>query len=130
MAYRKSVVKLRTKITVLMCLVVALALLTANFMVGERVEQNTERSLAEKATDISRIVARSAVVIEGLAGLRPASEIQSFAEDIRHVTNVEFIVVFDMNGIRKSHPDVTKIGLPFVGGDEGGRQRGRVIVVH
>lgn len=39
-------------------------------------------------------------------------------EQARVKTNVEYIVVMDMNGIRYSHPDKNKIGERFVGGDE------------
>lgn len=39
-------------------------------------------------------------------------------EKARIKTNVEYIVVMDMNGIRYSHPDKNKIGNRFVGGDE------------
>lgn len=39
-------------------------------------------------------------------------------EKARVKTNVEYIVVMDMNGIRYSHPDKNKIGEKFVGGDE------------
>lgn len=39
-------------------------------------------------------------------------------EKVRLKTNVEFIVVMDMNGIRYSHPVKSKIGEKFIGGDE------------
>jgi len=39
-------------------------------------------------------------------------------EKIRLKTNVDFIVVFDMNRIRLTHPNEENIGLKFVGGDE------------
>lgn len=39
-------------------------------------------------------------------------------EKARVKTNVEFIVVMDMNGIRYSHPVKSKIGEKFRGGDE------------
>jgi CitB family two-component system sensor histidine kinase MalK len=115
----KTVLKLRTKITLLVFVVVALALFTANLVISEKVEENTERSQAEKAADIARIIARSSVVINGLTGKGSAAEVQAFTEEIRQVTNVEFIVVMDMNSIRLSHPNIGRIGEPFVGGDEG-----------
>jgi len=114
----KPVIGLRTKITVLVCGVVAVALLVTNILISADVSSSTQRALDEKARDIARIVARSQVVIEALSGQRNETEIQSFAEEIRNVTNVEFIVVIDMNSIRKSHPDETKVGQTFVGGDE------------
>lgn len=119
MASKRLVLQLRTKITLLVCVVVALALLAANAVISGQVEQETQKSLAEKATDIARIVARSAVVIEGLTGQRRADDVQAFTEDIRQATNVEFIVVLNMNGIRLSHPESSRIGQHFVGGDEG-----------
>jgi two-component system CitB family sensor kinase len=39
-------------------------------------------------------------------------------ENARIKANVEYIVVMDMNGIRYSHPDKSKIGEKFIGGDE------------
>lgn len=118
-AAKRLVLKLRNKITLLVCIVVALALFTANIVISEKVAQNSETSLAEKAADIARIISRSNVVIEGLSGQRNAAELQAFSEEIRGVTSVEFIVVLDMKGIRMSHPNTSRIGQPFVGGDEG-----------
>jgi two-component system, CitB family, sensor histidine kinase MalK len=57
-------------------------------------------------------------VIETLNGTRNENEIQTFTNEIRELTNVEFIVVMDMNGIRKSHPNKAILGKHFVGGDE------------
>jgi CitB family two-component system sensor histidine kinase MalK len=108
--------------------VVVLALLTANIVVTEKVEENTERALAEKAADIARIVSCSPVVIEGLTGRRSTEEVQDFTEEIRRMTGVEFVVVFDMQGIRMSHPNTSRIGHPFVGGDEGAVLQGREYV--
>lgn len=115
---KKYFVNLQTKITLLVCGVVAIALLVTNIFISADVASITQNSLAEKAADVARIVAHSPVVIESLSGQRSETEIQTFANDIRIVTNVEFIVVLDMKGIRKSHPDNSRLGQHFVGGDE------------
>ncbi len=112
------IIGLRTKITLLVCGVVAIALLVTNILISADVSANMQKALDVKATDIARIVARSQLVIEALSGQRDESEIQLFAEEIRNVTKVEFIVVMDMNSVRKSHPDESRIGQKFVGGDE------------
>lgn len=109
---------LQTKITMLVCGVVALALLVTNIHLSGKIATNTQNNLAERATDIARIVAHSPLIVEALTGLRDESHIQNYTSEIRSVTNVEFIVVMDMQGIRKSHPNVDKIGQRFVGGDE------------
>lgn len=109
---------LRTKIAVLICGVVAMALLVTNVLISADVSANRQDALEDKARDIARIVATSQIVIAGLSGYGDEKQIQSYAEQIRQVTGVEFIVVMDMNSIRKSHPDASKIGQKFVGGDE------------
>lgn len=48
----------------------------------------------------------------------PIDLLNSEIEKARIKTNVEFIVIMDMNGIRYSHPDKSKIGERFAGGDE------------
>jgi two-component system, CitB family, sensor histidine kinase MalK len=115
----KPLFNLRTKITVFACGVVALALLVTNLLLTPSIVSGVENNIAENATDIARIMAKSPVIVEGLSGLRDESEIQKYAEDIRKATNVEYIVTMDMQGVRKSHPDITRIGQRFVGGDEG-----------
>lgn len=51
---------------------------------------------------------------------RPNGEevIQPIAERIRVSTNVDYIVILDMNRIRYSHPSESRIGQVFEGGDE------------
>lgn len=114
----KPFFNLQTKIIVLVCSVVALALLAVNILITDSVAGGVESSIGENAADIARIMARSSIVVEGLAGQRDERDIRNFAGEIRRVTNVEYIVVMDMNGIRKSHPDASMIGKHFVGGDE------------
>ncbi|BBB90775.1 DcuS/MalK family sensor histidine kinase [Methylomusa anaerophila] len=125
MRLNKPRFKLRTKITILVCGVVALSLLVTNLLISSQIATATQQSLTEKATDIARMVAHSAIVVEALNGQRDQGEIQALAIELQRLTNVEFIVVIDMNRIRKSHPDVTKIGQSFVGGDEAAVLEGR-----
>ena len=115
----KPFFSLQTIMTLLVCGVVALSLLVTDVLISQRIADNTQKNLEAKATNIARIVAHSPLVIEALNGQRDETEIQPFANDIRQITSVEFIVVMDMNGVRKSHPNINKVGQPFVGGDEG-----------
>lgn len=115
---------LQTIMTLLVCGVVALSLVVTDSLISQKVADNTQQNLADKAMTIARIVAHSSLVNEALNGQRAETEIQPFANDIQKITAVEFVVVMDMKGIRKSHPDVTKIGQPFVGGDEGAALQG------
>lgn len=122
---RKKPIRLETTITLLVCSVVALSLLVTHFLISEKIENNTRNNQAEKATSIARMVAHTPLVIEALNGQRNEKEIQAFANEIRHVTGMQFVVVMDMKGIRKSHPDPSKVGHHFQGGDEEAVLQGR-----
>ena len=78
------------------------------FLISHNVERTTEESQAEKAKTIARIVANDSIVIDGLAGKVDTSLIQVYTNKILKNTDVQFIVVMDMNGIRKSHPNPQK----------------------
>ncbi|WP_242145028.1 MULTISPECIES: sensor histidine kinase [unclassified Bacillus cereus group] len=112
-------------ITLLVCTVVVLSLLVTDILISHHVERTTEESQAEKAKIIARIVAHSPIVLDGLTGRKDAVEIQTYTNRLLKNTDVQFIVVMDMNGIRKSHPNPQKIGHHFVGGDEGTVLKGK-----
>lgn len=116
---KKGKLSLQSVIIIFVCLVVAFSLLITDILISSRVASGTEQSQAEKARNVARMVAHSPIVIDAMSGKRDQKEIQTFANEICKVTNVYFVVVMDMNGIRKSHPDPKKIGKRFVGGDEG-----------
>jgi CitB family two-component system sensor histidine kinase MalK len=108
---------LQTKVILLVCGVVALALLAANALITNSVESNVRTALGQKAMNVCRIVTHSPIVISGLTGSDNGS-IQGYTNMILDAVNVEFIVVFDMQGIRKSHPDTNLLGKHIMGGDE------------
>ncbi|MDR7001167.1 DcuS/MalK family sensor histidine kinase [Neobacillus niacini] len=114
----KTKIRLQAVITLMVCVVVVLAFLVTDLLITYRISSQTEENQADKATHIAKIVAQTPLVIDGLTGKADEKEIQRFANEIRQSTQVDFIVVMDMNGIRKSHPNQNEIGKHFVGGDE------------
>lgn len=114
----KKYLSLHTAVVLFVCFVVILAFSVTGFLISEEVADQTRDELAEKTMNVARMVGHSPLVIQGLENKRDQDDIRTFAEKIRKLTDVRFIVVFDMNGIRKSHPDEWKIGRHFVGGDE------------
>ena len=95
-----------------------MSLLATDLLISAKVSISTEKNLADKASNIAHIVANSPTIIEALSGKRDEKDIQELSNRIRKLSNVEFIVVTDMEGIRKSHPEVDKLGKHFVGGDD------------
>lgn len=125
MKKRKRLWNLWKTITLLVCTVVIFSLLVTDILISHNVERTTEDSQAEKAKTIAQIVANDSIVIDGLVGKADTSAIQTYTNRILKNTGVQFIVVMDMNGIRKSHPDPQKIGHHFIGGDEGPVLKGK-----
>ncbi|HDR3887283.1 TPA: two-component system sensor histidine kinase DcuS [Bacillus cereus] len=125
MRKRKKLWNLWKTITLLVCTVVIFSLLVTDILISHNVERTTEESQAEKAKTIAHIVANDSVVIDGLIGKADTSAIQTYTNRILKNTGVQFIVVMDMDGIRKSHPNPQKIGHHFVGGDEGTVLKGK-----
>lgn len=119
MKSQQSFFTLQQKITILVCSVVALALLVTNSMISSNIADNTRSQLAAKALDTARIVAREPIVRKVLSGNdNLADAVQSYASEIGEITDMEYVVVMDMNGIRKSHRNPEKVGKHFEGGDE------------
>ncbi|GLB61063.1 DcuS/MalK family sensor histidine kinase [Cytobacillus sp. NCCP-133] len=117
--------KLSTIIIFFVCLVVLVSLIMTDLLISNSVSQNIRDSQEEKAIIVSRTVAKSPVVRLGLQNEGAAERIQKYAMEIQQATGVMFIVVMDMNGIRKSHPNSELIGKRFVGGDEKAVLEGR-----
>lgn len=110
--------KLSTIIIFFVCLVVFVSLIMTDLLISSSVSKNIRDSQEEKAKIVSRTVAKSPIVQAGLQNEEAADEIQEYAMEIQEATDVMFIVVMDMKGIRKSHPNPDLIGESFVGGDE------------
>ncbi len=125
MKKRKRLWNLWKTITLLVCTVVIFSLLVTDILISHNVERTTEDSQAEKAKTIAHIVANDSIVIDGLIGKTDTAAIQTYTNRILKNTGVQFIVVMDMNGIRKSHPNPQKIGHHFIGGDEGPALNGK-----
>ena len=119
MLHTKRKLKLQTKITLLVSGVCLLCLLVTNYLVQKNVEETIVDSIEEKARIMSRAAAISPIFIAGLNGDSSEDTIQQYAEKMRKKADMDFIVVLDMNGMRKSHPMPEKIGQKYAGGDAG-----------
>lgn len=117
--------RLQTTMTFLVCGVVALALFVTDLLISHEIGETTLNNQTDKAMNIARMVAHSPLTINNLEQKQNEREIQKYTSEMTKITAVEFIVVMDMNGIRKTHPSPDKIGQHFVGGDEGPVLRGQ-----
>ncbi|HAG1966912.1 TPA: two-component system sensor histidine kinase DcuS [Salmonella enterica] len=112
---------LRVQIIILVVVVLSLPLVAANIQISKNIDERLHDQAGDKAEMVADTIASSQLVVEGLTHPTPEvrHKIQDYSQSIQRITGVEFIVIIDMRAIRISHPDLTKIGKPMVGGDEG-----------
>ncbi|MBU8877787.1 sensor histidine kinase [Bacillus sp. FJAT-29790] len=77
-----------------------------------------EKELGARAIAIARTVAQLPDIKSHVGENGGSVIIQPIAERVRLATDVDYIVVFDMNRLRYSHPSESKLGTTFEGGDE------------
>jgi two-component system, CitB family, sensor histidine kinase MalK len=99
-----------------------------DLLISHTVSENIRKGQEEKAQIVARTVAKSHIVINGLQDGQNLNELQQYASEIQTATGVLFVVVMDMNGIRKTHPNLEQIGKRFVGGDEKEALKGKEYV--
>lgn len=111
-------ISLQAKITLLVCGVVAVALMAANYLVARNLQQEITDNIGRSTSHIAEVTALSPQVIAGLSGNGSTAEMQAFAAQVARTTNSQFVVVFDMQGVRRAHPNPAMIGKHIAGGDE------------
>lgn len=97
---------------------VSVSVVTSGWIMVYSFSQVLEKELGERTMAIARTVAQMPAIKNNVGQEEGEQVIQPIAERTRVSTNVTYIVVFDMNRIRYSHPSEEQIGKPFVGGDE------------
>ena len=115
MRLRRIHLKLRTKIALLSFSLVLLSVLLAGVVIVGRTTTAVEQEIGMRAMAIARTVAQHKDVQENLGKIGGEKIIQPIAERIRLATGVEYIVLFDMERRRYSHPYPARIppGTPL-----------------
>lgn len=120
--------KLSTIIIIFVCIVVLISLVITSILIGNTVKNSIHKTAEEKVEAVSRTTAQSNIVKRGLKDKSKEQQIQRYTSEIKSATDVSFIVVMDMNSIRKSHPNSDLIGKKFQGGDESPALKGKEII--
>ncbi|WP_313799586.1 sensor histidine kinase [Cytobacillus sp.] len=111
-------ISLRMKMFIFSFILVVFSVVTSGWMMILNISTAFEKELGARAIAIARTVAQLPE-IKGYVGKEGGAEIiQPIAERVRLATDVDYIVVFDMERIRYSHPSESKLGTIFEGGDE------------
>lgn len=111
---------LKVKLISLICLVFILSVIAENIYIIHLVNDEYLGLSRQRVENIANIISTSNYTIECIQN--PSSQnlnfIQNYTEQAQTLSQVDFVVVFNMQGVRYSHPDKNKIGQMIVGGDE------------
>lgn len=108
---------LKTRMILLVCLLVLSLTLVAGGMYTAMISEILEEKIGKQALQVSQTVAKIPLVRQQILKPKPEGKLQKLAEDIRHQTGAEFIVIGNSEGVRFSHPKADRIGKKMVGGD-------------
>ncbi|GED21116.1 DcuS/MalK family sensor histidine kinase [Halomonas halmophila] len=127
--------RLSSLIFLLVAAMVVLSLGLALWLFTAQLSETLERSQARRVTDLAQTLADRPRVREALLARRSgptdgtipgAPELQTRIDGLRQRLGVDFIVIMDERAIRLTHPDPSRVGRRFRGGDEGRALAGEV----
>lgn len=112
-------INLKTKLIIIIFGMFVLTMVFENIYIIHVVNQRYYESESQKVEEVAKMIADSEEVPLGLLNSqqKKSRTLQQFAERSRKLAKVEFITIFDMNGIRYTHPNEQEIGQLVVGGD-------------
>ncbi len=115
----KKTVKLQTKLTLLVIMVVFISIIIIIPFVASWMTGNIESKARTNIMNVAELVAHSTEITTALGAKDPDKSIETYIEEqLKHLDQVAYIIVADMEGVRYSHPNSEMIGKKFVGGDE------------
>lgn len=125
----KKVIKLQTKITLLVIIVVFISISIITSVVVSWMTGNIESKTRTNIMDVAEMVAHSPEIISALEAKDPNKKIGSYVDmQLDNLEQVEYIVVVDNDEIRYSHPNPEMIGQKFEGGDEYRVEKGQTYI--
>ncbi|KGR78131.1 histidine kinase [Ureibacillus manganicus DSM 26584] len=104
---------LKFKMFLFSFVIVFFSILTSGMMMIHNISGAFEKEFGSRAIAIARTVANMTDIQDTVGTHNGFEVIQPIAERIRLATDVDYIVVFDMDGVRYSHPSESRIGTIF-----------------
>ncbi|XKM12825.1 DcuS/MalK family sensor histidine kinase [Orbaceae bacterium ac157xtp] len=111
--------KLKTKLVILIFITFVIAVIAENIYIIHIVNNQYYEDTKAKVEHVANMVASSPDIVSVMSNMTEENkdQIQLIAERSRELSQLEFITIFNLDGIRYSHPDKNKIGHLIVGGD-------------
>ncbi len=106
------------RIFFLVAIIILISVGVETFFIRDRIQETLMEESGKRLLFIAQRMAGDPMVEAALALPDPTSVLQPMAEGVRRMTQTSFVVVFNMDAIRYSHPHPDRVGKAFVGGDE------------
>lgn len=121
-------ISLKRRIFLVFIIVSIVATAAETFFVQRFFQRYVIDGSSAKVMAVAQRVAHDEEIIAGFAALDPVPVIQPLAERYRIISETSYVVVFNMNSIRYSHPIADRLGKHFVGGDERAALEGKTYI--
>jgi sensor histidine kinase regulating citrate/malate metabolism len=117
-AMRLERVGLGQRIFILVAVIILISVGVETFFIRAHIQETLMEESGKRLLFIAQRLAADPIIEAAFALPDPTSVLQPVAELTRRMTQTSFVVVFNMDSIRYSHPFADRLGKPFVGGDE------------
>lgn len=101
---------LRFQLLALQAVIVCVTTLVTGIVAGTLQERSIRSAYQDRMQAVASSVASLPVILNAFDDPDPSASIQPVAELIREASKVTYVVVTNADGIRYSHPDVSRIG--------------------
>lgn len=110
--------KLYTKLSVMTIILIMLTLSISGMLVGKWEYKRFEAAIEKNLMNVAKSLSESDLVKDGLRN-GESEDIQRYVKTLlQTLEDVDIITVADMKAIRYGHPNDSRLGQRFVGGDE------------
>lgn len=110
---------LQWKLTALVVIVLLFSGLVAGYFAGQALTRQMENLAGMRVLGVGRLLAMRPEVREAFKLEHPEEVLQPLAQQWMGQSNLDLIVIFNMDTIRYAHPNPDLVGKHFTGGDEG-----------
>ena len=90
--------------------IIALVLVVAAIAFARQTQATLEQQFAARSLSVAETVAAMPIVRENVHDPASPELLQPVAEAVRVASDVSFVVIADVNGVRRSHPNPERIG--------------------
>jgi two-component system, CitB family, sensor kinase len=125
---KRKHITLLTQLTILIVTVICISTLLIIVLFSTMLDDIVESYMGEQAMTVAKLTAQNEDIIKAFEDEQPSVAIQPIAEEIRHLSGADYVVVANEKGLRYSNPNPENIGEPTATSNEAVLQEHRSII--